>query len=68
MASIKELKLKITSLKSTGKITKAMKMIASTKLRKAQLAVVASKPYSDSLKRLLNRTLPLSRPTRPLAL
>ena len=35
-----------------------MNIIASAKLRKAQLAVVASKPYSDGLKRLLNRTLP----------
>ena len=57
MASIKELKIKITSLKSTGKITKAMKMIAATKLRKAQLAVDNSKPYDASLKRILNNVL-----------
>ncbi len=57
MASIKELKLKINSLKSTGKITKAMKMIAAVKLRKAQKAVTAIKPYTRNLQGLLNKTL-----------
>lgn len=66
MGSIKELKIKIASLKNTRKITKAMKMIAATKLRKAQLAVIASKPYDNALKRILSQTLSVADNESPL--
>jgi len=49
MASLKELKTRIASIKSTQKITKAMQMVAAAKLRKAQEAAEASRPYSDRM-------------------
>ena len=49
MASLKELKNRIASVKSTQKITKAMQMVAAAKLRKAQEAAEASRPYSDRM-------------------
>jgi len=47
MASLKELRQRQRSVKSTKKITQAMKMIASAKLRKAQEKAEASRPYAD---------------------
>ena len=44
MASLKALKLRIGSVKSTQKITKAMKMVAAAKLRRAQSNAVAARP------------------------
>ena len=49
MPSLKSLKVRITSVKSTQKITKAMKMVAAAKLRRAQEAAVAGRPYAERL-------------------
>ena len=49
MASLKELKGRITSVKSTQKITKAKQMVAAAKLRKAQAAAEAARPYAQRL-------------------
>lgn len=49
MASLKELKGRINSVKSTQKITKAKKMVAAAKLRKAQAAAEAARPYAERL-------------------
>jgi F-type H+-transporting ATPase subunit gamma len=49
MASLKELKIRIGSVKSTQKITKAKQMVAAAKLRKAQAAAEAARPYSSRL-------------------
>ena len=49
MASLKALKIRITSVKSTQKITKAMKMVAAAKLRRAQSAAEAGRPYAERL-------------------
>src|SRR5918995_5978256 len=49
MASLKSLKLRIGSVKSTQKITKAMKMVAAAKLRRAQSGAEAGRPYSTRL-------------------
>lgn len=49
MASLKELKNRISSVKNTQKITRAMQMVAAAKLRKAQEAAEASRPYSERL-------------------
>ncbi|MDX3899936.1 MAG: F0F1 ATP synthase subunit gamma [Sphingobium sp.] len=49
MASLKELKIRIGSVKSTQKITKAKQMVAAAKLRKAQAAAEAARPYSQRL-------------------
>lgn len=49
MASLKALKLRIGSVKSTQKITKAMKMVAAAKLRRAQDAAQSGRPYAERL-------------------
>ncbi|MEO1045165.1 MAG: F0F1 ATP synthase subunit gamma [Pseudomonadota bacterium] len=49
MASLKELKNRIGSVKSTQKITKAKQMVAAAKLRRAQAAAEAARPYSERL-------------------
>ncbi len=54
MGSLKEIKTRIQSVKSTQKITSAMKMVASAKLRKAQKSIENLHPYLQGLNRLLN--------------
>jgi F-type H+-transporting ATPase subunit gamma len=54
MASLKALKIRINSVKSTQKITKAMKMVAAAKLRRAQDAAEASRPYAERLERVVS--------------
>ena len=46
MPSLKDLKNRISSVKSTQKITSAMKMVAAAKLRRAQDQALASRPYT----------------------
>lgn len=57
MASLKEIKTRIGSVNSTRKITSAMKMIASAKLRKAQVAITNFLPYQQKLDAILTRLL-----------
>lgn len=54
MASLKALKIRINSVKSTQKITKAMKMVAAAKLRRAQDAAMASRPYAERLEAVVS--------------
>ena len=49
MPSLKELRNRITSVKSTQKITKAMQMVAASKLRRAQNAAEAARPYAERM-------------------
>src|SRR5918998_4016182 len=49
MASLKALKIRIGSVKSTQKITKAMKMVAAAKLRRAQQVAEAGRPYATRM-------------------
>lgn len=53
MANLKTLRIRIASVKSTQKITAAMKMIAATKLRKAQAAAEEGRPYAEGMERML---------------
>ena len=53
MASLKDLRIRIGSVKSTQKITSAMKMVAAAKLRRAQEAAEASRPYAERMERML---------------
>ena len=55
MASLKALKLRIGSVKSTQKITKAMKMVAAAKLRRAQEAAEAGRPYAEEITKVMER-------------
>lgn len=54
MASLKEVKSRILSVNSTQQITKAMKMVAAAKLRRAQDRVIQLRPYSGKLRTILN--------------
>ena len=53
MATLKALKKRIAAVKKTRQITKAMKMVAAAKLRRAQLNMERAKPYADGLKRVI---------------
>ena len=53
MASLKDLRSRIASVKSTRKITSAMKMVAASKLRRAQDAAEAARPYADRMARMI---------------
>ena len=54
MANLKELRNRISSVSSTQKITKAMQMVAASKLRRAQENVETARPYSDKIGNILN--------------
>ena len=53
MPSLKDLRNRITSVKSTRKITKAMQMVAAAKLRRAQESALAARPYSERMATVL---------------
>ena len=57
MASLRDLKSRITSVKNTRKITRAMKMVAASKMNRAVEAAKAAKPYQETIKRALNRVI-----------
>ena len=62
MPSLKDLRVRITSVKSTQKITSAMKMVAASKLRRAQTAAEEARPYANRMARMLGE-LTASMPT-----
>ena len=53
MASLKDLKTRINSVKSTQKITAAMKMVAAAKLRRAQDSAESGRPYSNRMRQVI---------------
>ena len=53
MATLSDIKKRIGTVKNTQKITRAMKMVAAAKLRRAQNAVIGSRPFSEKLKELV---------------
>lgn len=53
MATLRDIKRRITGVKSTQQITRAMKMVAAAKLRKAQEQLFNARPYADSLNKIL---------------
>jgi len=54
MSSTSDIRRRIKSVKSIQQITKAMKMVAAARLRKAQDKALASKPYTDKMIEILN--------------
>ena len=67
MATLDDLKKRIASVKSTQKITKAMKMVAAAKMRRAQERMEESRPYSNSLAEVIQHLLPdIDRDALPL--
>lgn len=57
MATLREIRRRIAGVKSTEKITKAMKMVAAAKLRRAQRALLAARPYSNKMFEMVQRLL-----------
>jgi F-type H+-transporting ATPase subunit gamma len=53
MASLKEIRAKVVSIKSTQKITRAMQMVAASKMRRAQERMSAGRPYADNMRRVI---------------
>ena len=53
MAAAKEIRTKIASVKNTQKITKAMEMVAASKMRKAQDRMTAARPYADKMRNVV---------------
>src|SRR5262249_13291068 len=53
MATLKDLRVRIRSVKSTQKITSAMKMVAASRLRRAQEQAEAARPYAERMERML---------------
>ena len=69
MASVKEMRTRIGSVKSTQKITKALQMVAAAKLRRAQLAAEAARPYARGMANVIaNLAAGVSGPSAPLLL
>ncbi len=54
MANLKEIRTRITSVKTTRQVTSAMKMVSAAKLKKAQDAILQIRPYADKLSELLS--------------
>ena len=57
MPNLKHIKVRIKSIKSTQKITQAMKLVAASKVRKAQIRVLNSRPYSQKVQDFATRTV-----------
>jgi len=53
MPSLKDMRVRIAATKATQKITKAMQMVAASKLRRAQAAAVAARPYAEHMEKVL---------------
>jgi len=67
MANLKDIRDRIKSVKSIQKVTKAMKMVAAAKMRRAQERMEESRPYSNSLSDVIQNILPdIDRDTLPL--
>jgi F-type H+-transporting ATPase subunit gamma len=62
MAGTKEIRVKIVSVKSTQKITKAMEMVAASKMRRAQERMKAARPYADKIRGVIGH-LRVTNPT-----
>ncbi len=65
MASLKELRGRIAGVKSTRKITSAMKMVAASKLRRVQNQTEAARPYADTMRRMMGELAAVSQGVAP---
>src|SRR4249920_162147 len=69
MATVKEMRTRIGSVKSTQKITKALQMVAAAKLRRSQQAAEAARPYAQRMTAIIsNLAASVSGPSAPLLL
>src|SRR5215211_683760 len=54
MASLRDIRRRIRSVKNTAQITKAMEMVAASRMRRAQQRVIAARPYSEAMRSLIS--------------
>lgn len=66
MANLRDIRNRITSVNNTQQITKAMKMVAAAKLRKAQDRMIQTRPYADNLATVIGRLIQGQELTYPL--
>ena len=66
MANTRDLRRRIRSVKGTQQITKAMKMVAAAKLRRAQVRILQARPYAETLSRVLGSLAERTEHTHPL--
>ena len=57
MANLKDIKTRIQSVQNTRKITRAMKMVAAAKVKRAETTVKAARPFADELTTVFKRML-----------
>jgi len=62
MASLRDIKIRIKSVQSTKKITKAMEMIAASKMKRAQMAALKGRPYIQKLEEIIGNLVAFSEP------
>ena len=67
MPTVKELRVRIRSLRNTRKITAAMQLVASAKYRKAQAALLRSRPWAERTEELCSRAVAAAGTAHPLA-
>ncbi len=53
MATIREIRRRIKSVKNTAKVTKAMEMVAGSKMKRAQERTIAARPYAEKMQQVL---------------
>jgi len=63
LATLKEIKTRIVAIKNTQKITKAMKMVAAAKLRRAQEKIISTRPYANKMNELLSHLISVAEKT-----
>ena len=66
MPSVRDIKRRMKSVESIQQITKAMKMVAASKLRRTQTAVIRSRPYTEKLQEILHKIVASAEITHPL--
>jgi len=66
MANLRDIRDRISSVKSTQQITKAMKMVAAARLRKAQDRMTAARPYTYKLRKIVGKLAAQTKPDNPL--
>src|SRR5215216_700693 len=54
MPSLRDIRRRIRSVRNTAKITKAMELVAASRLRRAQMRVTAARPYADAMRALIS--------------
>ena len=53
MPSLRDIRRRIRSIRNTAKITKAMELVAASRLRRAQMRVTAARPYAEAMRNLV---------------